>query len=226
MSVSGRILRGVVVFLSTIVGLVALALLVLCGYGIFSHHVSGLVIPLLLCAMVLVLAYAGVEWALRPWIARGIERSAFYRIVASTIITSLLVCGVSYLISMHRLREKQEIIRTRTEELRPLDPLDRAVDAYLAERDRLQRTIDLINSLKQNQNSLSHGVQTVAELGGDAALIDGISISGVFDKTKKTSVAIVFYSHAPEAVVDALARKLGAQKHVQPNGSFTLAVAR
>jgi Tfp pilus assembly protein PilN len=211
-------LRVAAALLAAIVGLVALGLLLLTGYGMAIEHIAGLALPFLLCCAILIAVYGAGEWALRPWIRWNVSDRTFRWIVAMTAAASVLICATLYLTSTQRLREQQELVTIHRAELQRLGSIDREVVAFQASKARLQQQIDLINQLKQNQLLVSPAVTAVANLGDDAALIDSVSID---------ASAIVMSGRAQSAqAIDRLSRKLGAESHIARDGSFTLRVKR
>lgn len=117
------------------------------------------------------------------------------------------------------LAERQDIIDAKSIELQRLEPIDREVVEFLKEKSVLQRQIDLINVLKQNQKTVWRGVQAVAKLGDEAALVRVFAIPVDLGKT---SVVLTGRAVSDEAV-NVLAQKLGAQKTAK-KAVFTLRV--
>ncbi|HSP17730.1 MAG TPA: hypothetical protein VLV78_23500 [Thermoanaerobaculia bacterium] len=132
------------------------------------------------------------------------------------LVLSLLACGFYDFVQQRKLADMHAEIKIKQAELRPLAPFDAEVQVFQKNKDRLQRRIDLINQLKQNQHV---PFQAVAMLAGEesapiesAAVIPrgGLVINGRADS---------------DATIEQLAQRLRAtEKHVAPDHSFELQV--
>lgn len=111
-------------------------------------------------------------------------------------------------------------VKLEEAELRPLAAFDREVEQYRAEKDQLQRRVDLINQLKQNQPRMAETVAMLAGIEEAPATIDSAAVVARND--------IVINGHADsEAAIDELARRIGAsEKKLASDHSFTLRVKR
>lgn len=117
------------------------------------------------------------------------------------------------------LAGKREIIEVKSRELQRVEPFDHEVIEFQKEKSVLQRQIDLINVLKQQQKTVWRGVQAVAKLGDEAALV---RVFAVPVDLGKPQVVLTGRAVSDEAV-NVLAQKLGAQK-TSKKAAFTLQV--
>ena len=137
--------------------------------------------------------------------------------------TALLISLVGVILydfaQQRKCAEVRALIKTREAELRPLAAYDREVEQYRVEKDELQRRIDVINHLKQNQITASQVVATIASV-EDARLIDSVSVTG--------PQTLVINGHASsDSEIDDLAQRLGAiEKRVAADRTFVLRVSR
>ncbi len=70
---------------------------------------------------------------------------------------------------------RAEIARTKTE-LQPFQQIADEVSAYEKQKDALQKRIDIINQLKQNQKGAANAVAKLANVDGSS--IDSIAVAG------------------------------------------------
>ena len=95
---------------------------------------------------------AGAAPAATAVAAAGTGASNFNNIlVAGLFILGALAGGAYWFIYKGRLADRQDIVRQRSDEAQKLEAIIKEVEDYQARKDSLQKRIDLINQLKQNQ---------------------------------------------------------------------------
>jgi type IV pilus assembly protein PilN len=67
------------------------------------------------------------------------------------VLLGALAGGAYWFIYKGRLADRREIVRQRSDEAQKLEAIIKEVEDYQARKDSLQKRIDLINQLKQNQ---------------------------------------------------------------------------
>ena len=72
-------------------------------------------------------------------------------LVVGLLLLGALAGGAYWFIYKGRLADRQEIVRQRSDEAQKLEAIIKEVEDYQARKDSLQKRIDLINQLKQNQ---------------------------------------------------------------------------
>jgi hypothetical protein len=133
---------------------------------------------------------------------------------------SILSCGLYDFNLQRKLADRRVGIKIKQEELQPLKALAAEVDTYQRNKDRLQRRIDLINQLKQNQVVPAEAVAILSGAENETASIDSVAIAGPHE--------VVINGHATsDSEIDRLANDVGAkEQRVAPDHSFTLRVTR
>jgi Tfp pilus assembly protein PilN len=112
-------------------------------------------------------------------------------VALAAIIASLTLCLGLELIARRKIDERRTTIEQKKRELQPMAAMAAEVERYTVTKDDLQRHIDIINQLKQNQKGPSNAMKILS--GVDPSAIDSIAID---DKT------ITINSHA-EVKTDA-----------------------
>ena len=72
-------------------------------------------------------------------------------LVGAFLVLGILIAGAYWLWNKRELSQKQEVAEQRESEARKLEAIIKEVDDYQRRKDSLQKRIDLINQLKQNQ---------------------------------------------------------------------------
>jgi Tfp pilus assembly protein PilN len=72
-------------------------------------------------------------------------------LVVGLLVVGLLIAAGYWFIEQRKLSDRQETVKVRTAEAAKLESVIREVEAYQKQKDSLQKRIDLINQLKQNQ---------------------------------------------------------------------------
>jgi type IV pilus assembly protein PilN len=95
---------------------------------------------------------AGAAPAATAVAAAGMGASKINNILIAALVVLAGLAGVAYwFVYKGRLAERQETVRLRTDEAQKLEAIIKEVEDYQARKDSLQKRIDLINQLKQNQ---------------------------------------------------------------------------
>ena len=106
-------------------------------------------------------------------------------VALAAIIASLTLCLSLELLSQRKIDQRKAEIQQKQRELQPMAAMAAEVQRYTVTKDDLQRHIDIINQLKQNQKGPSNAMKILS--GVDPSAIDSIAID---DKT------ITINSHA------------------------------
>jgi len=72
-------------------------------------------------------------------------------LVLGLMVVGVLIAAGYWFIEQRKLADRQETVKVRTAEAAKLESVIREVEAYQKQKDSLQKRIDLINQLKQNQ---------------------------------------------------------------------------
>jgi type IV pilus assembly protein PilN len=76
------------------------------------------------------------------------------------------------------LKERREVVEQKTQEARKLEAIIKEVEQYQRRKDSLQRRIDLINQLKQNQKGPVRIMDQISRDLPDLVWLDKMSIGG------------------------------------------------
>ena len=106
-------------------------------------------------------------------------------VALAAIIASLTLCLGLELLSQRKIDERNTEIQQRRRDLEPIAAMAAEVQRYQVTKDGLQRHIDIINQLKQNQKGPSNAMKILSRV--DPSVIDSVAID---DKT------ITINSHA------------------------------
>ncbi len=138
----------------------------------------------------------------------------------TALLLSIAACGLYDLYQQRQIADIRAEIKIKEAEIRPLAAFDREVEQYRTEKSRLQKRIDLINQLKQNQRRIADAVATLAAIEEGPARIDSAAVIAPDD--------IVINGHADsDAAIEELAKRIGAsEQKIAPDHSFTLRVKR
>jgi Tfp pilus assembly protein PilN len=95
-------------------------------------------------------------------------------VALAAIIASLTLCLGLELQSQRKIKDLHTIIEQKTLELQPMAAMAAEVHSYQVTKDALQRRIDMINQLKQNQKGPSGAMKILTSV--DPSVIDSIAI--------------------------------------------------
>lgn len=100
----------------------------------------------------------------------------FKWILVIALTLSVAFCAAAELISQRRLRDRRDEIAAKRAEIQPLRPIVGEVKAYEKQKDALQKRIDAINQLKQNQKGPAEAIAKLATI--DSAGIESAAVAG------------------------------------------------
>lgn len=123
------------------------------------------------------------------------------------IVASLTLCLGVELLSQRKIDQRNAEIQQKRRELQPMAAVAAEVERYQVTKDALQRRIDTINQLKQNQKGPSDAMEILSSL--DPSVIDSVAID---EKT------ITINSHAEIQTGAAIVERRSA------NGRYMLKV--
>ena len=95
-------------------------------------------------------------------------------VALAAIIASLTLCLGLELLSQRKIDQRNAEIQQKRRELQPMAAMAAEVQRYTVTKDDLQRRIDIINQLKQNQKGPSNAMKILS--GIDPSAIDSIAI--------------------------------------------------
>ena len=95
-------------------------------------------------------------------------------VALGAIVASLTLCLGLELLSQRKITERNAEIQQKRRELEPMAPIAAEVQRYQVAKDALQRRIDIINQLKQNQKAPSKAMKILSRI--DPSAIDSIAI--------------------------------------------------
>jgi Tfp pilus assembly protein PilN len=94
------------------------------------------------------------------------------------LILGLVVAGGWWFVENRKLTERQETVAQKQVEAQRLDKIIKEVENYQKQKDSLQKRIDLINQLKQNQKGPVQLMDRISQDLPDLVWLDKMTISG------------------------------------------------
>jgi Tfp pilus assembly protein PilN len=94
------------------------------------------------------------------------------------LILGLLGAGVWWYIENNTLKEKRDQVSSKQAEAQRLDAIIKEVEDYTKRKDSLQKRIDLINQLKQNQKGPVKVMDRISQDLPDLVWLDHMTVSG------------------------------------------------
>jgi Tfp pilus assembly protein PilN len=128
-------------------------------------------------------------------------------VVLAAVLASVTVCVALELMSRQKIEQRRAIIEQKQKELQPLANIAAELQAYEQKKGALQRRIDIINQLKQNQRGPVAAIHFLNAL--DPSPIDSVAID---------DTSITINSHAEIKTDAEIVEKRAA------NGRFTFKV--
>ena len=98
------------------------------------------------------------------------------RLFFSALLLSILCCAARDLHVRREISARRQQLAQRQVELQKLGRYDREVRQFQEKKDRLEKRIDLINQLKQNQKGAAGAVEIAETIGGTE--VDSIAVVG------------------------------------------------
>jgi Tfp pilus assembly protein PilN len=94
------------------------------------------------------------------------------------LILGVLIAGGWWFLEKHKLSERQDTIAVKKVEAQRLEAIIKEVEEYQRRKDSLQRRIDLINQLKQNQKGPVKIMDRISQDLPDLVWLDKMTMSG------------------------------------------------
>lgn len=98
-------------------------------------------------------------------------------LVIGLLVVGALVAAGYWFIEQRKLSDRQETVRVRTAEAAKLESVIREVEAYQRQKDSLQKRIDLINQLKQNQKGPVRIMDRISQDLPDLVWLDRMNVN-------------------------------------------------
>jgi type IV pilus assembly protein PilN len=98
-------------------------------------------------------------------------------LIVGLLITGLVAAGAYWLWEKRALKQRQDIVAERSAEAQKLESIIKEVDDYQKRKDSLQKRIDLINQLKQNQKGPVRIMDQISRDLPDLVWLDSMDIS-------------------------------------------------
>jgi len=99
-------------------------------------------------------------------------------LVIGGLILGIAVAGGWWFLESRKLAERQETVAQKQAEAQRLDKIIKEVEDYQKQKDNLQKRIDLINQLKQNQRGPVRLMDRISQDLPDLVWLDKMSVSG------------------------------------------------
>jgi Tfp pilus assembly protein PilN len=98
-------------------------------------------------------------------------------LVIGLLILGVLAAAGYWFIENRKLADRQETVRVRTAEAQKLEAVIKEVEAYQRQKDNLQKRIDLINQLKQNQKGPVRIMDRISQDLPDLVWLDRMAVN-------------------------------------------------
>jgi Tfp pilus assembly protein PilN len=99
-------------------------------------------------------------------------------LVIAGLIIGVVVAGGWWFIENRKLASRQETVATKQAEAKSLEQIIKDVENYQKQKDSLQKRIDLINQLKQNQKGPVRLMDRISQDLPDLVWLDKMSVTG------------------------------------------------
>jgi len=99
----------------------------------------------------------------------------FKWIFTAALVVSIGICALADFSVRRALEQRQQDIAEKRAELKPLQAMVTEVENYQRKKDALQRRIDVINQLKQNQKGPAAAIDRLR--GVDPAAVESIAVT-------------------------------------------------
>jgi len=111
-------------------------------------------------------------------VAAGGETNLNNLLIIGGLVLGVLIAGGWWLTEKHKLSERQDLVATKQVEAQRLEAIIKEVEEYQRRKDSLQRRIDLINQLKQNQKGPVKIMDRISQDLPDLVWLDKLTMSG------------------------------------------------
>jgi Tfp pilus assembly protein PilN len=99
-------------------------------------------------------------------------------LLISGLVLGLLGAGAWWYIENNTLKERRDLVTSKQAEAQRLDAIIKEVEDYTKRKDSLQKRIDLINQLKQNQKGPVKVMDRISQDLPDLVWLDRMTVSG------------------------------------------------
>jgi Tfp pilus assembly protein PilN len=99
-------------------------------------------------------------------------------LIGGGLVVGIVVGGGWWFIERSKLSERRDTVATKTAEAQRLESIIKEVEGYQRQKDSLQRRIDLINQLKQNQKGPVKIMDRISQDLPDLVWLDKMTMSG------------------------------------------------
>jgi Tfp pilus assembly protein PilN len=111
-------------------------------------------------------------------VAAGGETNFNNLLIVGGLVLGVLIAGGWWLTEKHKLSERKDLVATKQVEAQRLEAIIKEVEEYQRRKDSLQRRIDLINQLKQNQKGPVKIMDRISQDLPDLVWLDRMTMSG------------------------------------------------
>jgi Tfp pilus assembly protein PilN len=111
-------------------------------------------------------------------VAAGGETNFNNLLIIGGLVLGVLIAGGWWITEKHKLSERKDLVATKQVEAQRLEAIIKEVEEYQRRKDSLQRRIDLINQLKQNQKGPVKIMDRISQDLPDLVWLDKMSMSG------------------------------------------------
>jgi type IV pilus assembly protein PilN len=99
-------------------------------------------------------------------------------LVLGLLVVGVLVAAGYWFVEKRKLADRQETVKVRSAEAQKLESVIKEVEAYQRQKDNLQKRIDLINQLKQNQKGPVRIMDRISQDLPDLVWLDRMNVQG------------------------------------------------
>ena len=120
---------------------------------------------------------AGAPVSTAPRGPAGVSGNLNNIFIIGLLVIGVVVSGGWWLLVQRKLDERDEQVRTRKQDAERLETIIKDVAAYQEQKDNLQKRIDLINQLKQNQKGPVRVMDRISQDLPDLVWLDNMAMA-------------------------------------------------
>jgi Tfp pilus assembly protein PilN len=120
---------------------------------------------------------AGAPAATAAGAVAGVSGNLNNIFIIGLLVIGVVVSGGWWLLVQRKLDERDEQVRTRKQDAERLETIIKDVAAYQEQKDNLQKRIDLINQLKQNQKGPVRVMDRISQDLPDLVWLDNMAMA-------------------------------------------------
>ncbi len=120
---------------------------------------------------------AGAPAATAAGAVAGVSGNLNNIFIIGLLVIGVVVSGGWWLLVQRKLDERDEQVRTRRQDAERLETIIKDVAAYQEQKDNLQKRIDLINQLKQNQKGPVRVMDRISQDLPDLVWLDNMAMA-------------------------------------------------